>query len=416
MPQTPPKRSKFTEFDTPHRARFYGAFDHREKGVSLRQICLRKDINIHESTGRKWLRQRQNIGSPAYRRTRKLSRCLEALRRLSEALLNGLLDPSNPSHHLGYEGQVKALNLPVTAHTLQQNFATRRGAKRFKKLRTSNISDKNKSLRVQYSYEYDDKTITNHWQYVYFTDEVHFNSFELATKQEYDLRVPSSATRLAHIQESIKSYLNVTVHVAEDISYNHKSLFIFYNDPTEPGILRLCKPRKPRKSKYQTDEQYTQEVRDWEARQPHPVQIKPRGNSMTQKFYTENVLPHHIEHIHWLEREHAHQFYFQENNDPSHGTRSKNNVALQAKRAAGLVIIIHPAQSPDLNPIESIWQIIKGRLRGGNWRTVAEFKAAIQAEWERVTQEQIQKRIDEMPWRCARLVELKGARIRSTLW
>jgi hypothetical protein len=105
-----------------------------------------------------------------------------------------------------------------------------------------------------------------------------------------------------------------------------------------------------------------------------------------------------------------------DNNDPSHGTRSKNNVALQAKRAAGLVIIIHPAQSPDLNPIESIWQIIKGRLRGGNWRTVAEFKAAIQAEWERVTQEQIQKRIDEMPWRCARLVELKGARIRSTLW
>jgi hypothetical protein len=73
---------------------------------------------------------------------------------------------------------------------------------------------------------------------------------------------------------------------------------------------------------------------------------------MTQKFYTENVLPHYIEYIHWLERKHAHQFHFQEDNDSSHRTRLKNNVALQAKRAAGLIIIIHSAQSPDLNPIE----------------------------------------------------------------
>jgi hypothetical protein len=208
----------------------------------------------------------------------------------------------------------------------------------------------------------------------------------------------------------------VTVHVAAGISYNHKGPLIFYNDPAEPGIPRPHKPRKPRKSKYQTAEQYAQEVREWEARQPHDVEIKPGGNSMTQKFYTENVLPHHIEHIHWLEHHHGHQFYFQEDNDPSHGTRSKNNLAAQAKRDAHLCIVLHPAQSPDLNPIESIWQIIKQRLRGGTWHTVAEFKAAIQAEWERITQGEIRKRISEMPWRCTRIIELEGARIRSTLW
>jgi len=86
------------------------------------------------------------------------------------------------------------------------------------------------------------------------------------------------------------------------------------------------------------------------------------------------------------------------------------------KRDADLQILVHPAQSPDLNPIEACWQIVKQRLRGGTGNTVAEFKAAIQREWDRITITEIQKRIREMPWRCKRIQELNGERIRSDLW
>jgi hypothetical protein len=44
--------------------------------------------------------------------------------------------------------------------------------------------------------------------------------------------------------------------------------------------------------------------------------------------------------------------------------------------------ISHPQQSPDLNAIESIWQIIGQYLGGGHWRTEAEFKAAMEAAME----------------------------------
>ena len=146
------------------------------------------------------------------------------------------------------------------------------------------------------------------------------------------------------------------------------------------------------------------------------MEIKPKGNSMTQKFYTETVLPHHIEHIKWLEAKYKRKFWFQEDNDPSHGTRSKNNVAARAKRASDLQILVHCAQSPDFNPIEAIWNIIRGRIRGRIFESVDEFKKAIEAEWRRVTLAEIRHRIAEMPDRCERIVELKGARIKSSLW
>lgn len=112
---------------------------------------------------------------------------------------------------------------------------------------------------------------------------------------------------------------------------------------------------------------------------------------MTQEFYAKNILPSHIEHIKHLQSKYKCKMYFQEDNDGSHGTRSLDNLPLRVKRDADLKLLVHPAQSPDLNPIESVWEIIKQRLRGGRWQTLAEFKEAIQREWRKVTQAQIRR-------------------------
>ena len=137
---------------------------------------------------------------------------------------------------------------------------------------------------------------------------------------------------------------------------------------------------------------------------------------MSQEFYAKKILPKHIQEIKALKERYYHRFWLQEDGDPSHGNKSTTNSCYRMKRAADLWILIHPAQSPDLNPVEACWQIIKQRLRGGSWKTVEEFKAAIQREWDRITIAQIRRRIREMPWRCKRIQELKGARIRSALW
>lgn len=417
-PQTTPVLRKRKEFDTPKRARFFGAFDNKNDPRSIREICKDPQIGIHESTGRKWLKLRDLIESPAFRRTRKLSKRLGRPYTINPEELQPFLSPTHPYHDSSYETIVRDFDIPIQPRTLQAEFKACYNAKRYKKLNTKGISKKNKGLRVRYGWEHKGKKIIKFWRRVYFTDEGHFNSKELSNKTEYELRIPGVTP--STIQERDQNPLDITLHVAAGISYNHKGVFLFYNDPAEPDIPKASKPRPPKQSKYETSEQFQQRLTKWHEEHTHPIDpdkdIPPKGNSMTQRFYAKEVLPHHIKHIKWLENKYKERFYLQEDNDDSHGTRSTENVCVKLKRDAKLLLLTHPADSPDLNPQEGVWNIIKQRLRGGRWNTVQEFKDAIYAEWKKIKRSEIRKRIAEMPWRCEQLTKNGGTRIRSKLW
>ena len=62
---------------------------------------------------------------------------------------------------------------------------------------------------------------------------------------------------------------------------------------------------------------------------------------MTQKYYTEIILPHYLKSIE-ESRAHGRKSILQEDNDPSHGTRSLNNLAVRFKREHNLGSFIHP--------------------------------------------------------------------------
>jgi hypothetical protein len=141
-PHTPERCSKRREYDTIRKTRFYNAFDSKRTGDSLGQICKRPDINIPPSTARTWLRKREIIGSPAYRRTRKTSTRLGRKYILSTPILDDLLRHDHPLNCKPYATQVKELNLLIKPRTLQHNFAVRKGAKRYKKLKIKTMSQK----------------------------------------------------------------------------------------------------------------------------------------------------------------------------------------------------------------------------------------------------------------------------------
>jgi hypothetical protein len=343
-PSTPPKSPKWREYDTIKRSRFFDAFDSKENSTSLGEIARLPEINIPPSTARTWLKKREILGDQARRRTRKTSSRLGRKSKVSAADLKKLTNQNDPIHEEPYEKQANTLDTQPSGRTLQRH-AAQDGARRFKKPYTSEISKKNKPIRVKYGVKHEKETLTGFWQYAWFTDEVHFQSVKLQNKAEYELRYPGQER---HLKETKTSGLDVTIHCAAGISYNSKGRLIFYKDPKEPS-QKTYKPRKPRKTMYQSDEQHKKEVEAWEAAQP-AAEVIPKGNAMSQEFYAKEILPKHIEEIKALEKHYHHRFRLQEDGDPSHGNKSANNPCARLKRDADLQILVHPAQIPRSKP------------------------------------------------------------------
>jgi hypothetical protein len=64
---------------------------------------------------------------------------------------------------------------------------------------------------------------------------------------------------------------------------------------------------------------------------PHEVETKSKGDSMTQKYYTERLLPVYIKAIQEAQVVYSQDIILQEDNDPSYGIKSELNVAKQLK-------------------------------------------------------------------------------------
>jgi transposase len=99
-----------------------------------------------------------------------------------------------------------------------------------------------------------------------------------------------------------------------------------------------------------------------------------------------------------------------EDNDNSHGTRGNaDNKCKQAKRRLGIQCESNPPESPDLNPIETIWRTVKQRLKNrGLILDPTELRGAIEEEWDKITLKEINEAISTMPDRVAAVNERDG--------
>ncbi len=68
-----------------------------------------------------------------------------------------------------------------------------------------------------------------------------------------------------------------------------------------------------------------------------------------------------------------------------------------------------PANSPDLNPIENLWGIVKRKMRNKRPKNTDEQKATVKETWASIPPQQCHKLITSMPRRIEAVIKAKGA-------
>lgn len=403
------------EFSSRRKVRFFDAYDDKDPIESFNSVCARHRIQIPPPTGRLWLRQRDEFGEGAYHRLRKASKELGRKLKVDEGTLDCILDRRNGLTKRDPRDIVKFLHLDIHPRTLQASLSKRRNARRYKKRKTSAISQRNKDARKEYGKLHEKDTIIDKWQWVYFTDEVHMDAGELSYSQEWEYAIEGQSQDLPLQETGSETGFTGKVHCYGGITYNNKGAFGTYKDPKEKAAEKVIRD-KPRKSSVETDKDYQKKVDEWEFEKWKKQKAIPKGNAMTIDYYTKEVLPKHIEFLERMKESYGRDFEFEEDGDPSHGMRTSNNKAAQLRKQHNIIQHKHPAESPDFSPIEAMWLIIKERLRGRKWATREAFVDDIYAEWRHITIAQIRRRISEMAGRMVKIQHNGGERIRSKVW
>uniref|UniRef100_A0A8C1IY65 Tc1-like transposase DDE domain-containing protein n=1 Tax=Cyprinus carpio TaxID=7962 RepID=A0A8C1IY65_CYPCA len=107
-----------------------------------------------------------------------------------------------------------------------------------------------------------------------------------------------------------------------------------------------------------------------------------------------------------LHEQYRPDFIFMDDNAPAHRGRIIREWLLEA----GVLQIEWPALSPDLNPIENLWDQLSLHVEGHNTapQDLSDLRAALQEEWNAMPQQTINRLVYSMRRRCQAVIYAQG--------
>lgn len=128
-----------------------------------------------------------------------------------------------------------------------------------------------------------------------------------------------------------------------------------------------------------------------------------RSGGLTSQRYIEEILEEHVVPFSGFIGD---NFVFMQDNARPHTAA----IVRQYLEEVEVPVMAWPARSPDLNPIEHLWDELKKRVRGRNAAptSLRELQTAIKEEWDRVPQDFVKKLISSMKHRMEAVIQARG--------
>lgn len=123
-----------------------------------------------------------------------------------------------------------------------------------------------------------------------------------------------------------------------------------------------------------------------------------------KKIIEENVVPSGTRLI-------GTNFIFQHDNDPKHTSKLCKTFLEHLKRQHVLKVMEWSPQSPDLNPIELLWDELDRQVRKSCPTSREDLWRILQEEWQQISRETLEKLIRRLPRLCEAVIKNKGGHI-----
>jgi transposase len=133
--------------------------------------------------------------------------------------------------------------------------------------------------------------------------------------------------------------------------------------------------------------------------------VRNDGRINSQR-YIEEILGYHV--IPFLEsfEEENGDYLFQQDNAPIHTSIRTRNFVEESE----INLLPWPGQSPDLNPIEHLWDELERRIRAkkNNPKNLGELEVLLQECWLEIPSEVYQKLVESMTRRIDAVIKARG--------
>ena len=350
-PSTPKKPTARHEHDTPTRVR---AITLLKEGKKVAEIA--RKVGVPRTTVHGWKK------SPHPRRTHHRSGRPKSLDKHDVRRLIALARRDWEGRKLSWSRLAKSAGLSVSGKTVKRAL-NEKGYTRCKACKKPLISRKCQKDRKEYGREHLHKPL-EYWRNHIYTDECSFDTSQTGTT--WVTRLPGERYH-DHCIEHTRRSSRGTVMIWAAISYNWKSPLVFIEGKHGGGMQAI----------------------DYLEQALLPV-VAPAFNG-ADDFYNGYLFGGE---------------YVEDGAGP-HGQRG---ILKGAKERVGIPVHKRPSTSPDLNPIENVWRLLKQRIKARSPfpNTVPKMREAIQEEWDKLQPGDWNEYIDSMPERIREVVARKG--------